>query len=123
MRDIDATNNGHHESTHPADRPAEPEHPMFLEGGMVPGDVAFMARCMIEEMLQVGLTFDELDSMSRDPNYQALYAARETLGEETFDEILESTFRRVGAFRFKTHEHAGDVQPTTLTVGDSGRND
>lgn len=100
---------------HPAQRPAEPEHPMLLNGGVVPGDVQFMAKCMIEELLQVGLTFEEIERMSHDANYQALYAARASLGP-TFDELLESTFQRIGAHRYRTVEHEGDVQSVSLTI-------
>ena len=73
--------------THPADRPQEPEHPMYLDGDVVPGNVSLMVRCMVEEMLQIGMSADELITMSRDTNYQALYAAWQELGNE-FDELV-----------------------------------
>lgn len=90
------------EHLHPAQRPAEPDHPMILEGGVVPGDTRYMAQCLLEEMLQAGLDRDDLLEMSRDPNYQALHAARVTLGDDPFELILQGAAARCGFLRVKT---------------------
>ena len=42
------------------DRPLEPDHPMVLEGMTAPGDVRFMAQCMVEDLLISGLAADDL---------------------------------------------------------------
>ena len=99
--------------------PAEPEHPMMLMGDMVCGDAALMARCMIEELLQVGVSPAELAAMTRDPNYQGLYHARTALGEAAMDELLARTCARVGRHHHHTIEHGGDVQSATLTISAS----
>lgn len=104
---------------HPADRPLEPDHPMMLKGDVVPGDAAIMFRCMVEELLQVGIAPEELARMSRDANYQALYAARRSLGDEVVDRLLAETLARVGRHRHRTSEHTGDVQSVSLTVNAS----
>ncbi len=101
------------------DIPAEPEHPMMLLGDMVAGDAALMARCMIEELLQVGLSPAELAAMTRDPNYQGLYHARRTLGDRSMDALLARTCARIGAHHHHTVEHGGDVQSATLTISAS----
>ncbi len=110
----------HEESAHPADRPAEPDHPMMLNGQIVPGDVEIMARCLFEELLQVGVSPDELAALSHDPTYQALYSLRVQLGEG-LDAILDRTVQRVGRHRHRTIEHTGDVQAVSLTVNAAGR--
>ena len=47
------------QAPHPAQRPAEPDHPMVVEGDVVPGDTVFMLRCMLEDMLGAGIRPDE----------------------------------------------------------------
>jgi hypothetical protein len=105
---------------HPAERPAEPDHPMMLDGHMVPGDVELMIRCMIEELLLLGTSFEDLCAMTREPNYQALYAARCEMGDERMDAVLARTYQRVGRHHHADREHHGDVQPATLTIGRTG---
>ena len=107
-------------ATHPADRPVEPEHPMMLNGQVVPGEVEIMARCLFEELLQVGIAPAEIAAMTHDPNYQALVSMRQQLGDE-LDAILDATVQRVGRHRFRTTEHTGHVQSASLTVSAAGR--
>jgi len=113
-----ATSPIQHDPLHPANRPAEPEHPMMLNGGMVLGDVELMARCMFEELLMVGTPADQLRSMTNDPEYQALYSMRDVLGDR-LDEILDQTLQRVGVHRFATSESTSDVRSASLTVNAS----
>ena len=115
-----ATEHEHDGPSHPADRPVEPDHPMVLNGGAVMGNVELMARCMIEEMLQVGTPAERLRAMSRDPEYQALAAMRRSLGDR-LDEIIEQALARVGVHRHATREATGDVRPASLTIGATGR--
>ena len=107
--------------THPASRPAEPDHPLILDGGVVPGDASLMVRCMIEELLQIGIPRQELLAMSRDPNFQGLFAARRDLGDQTMDALIDGAFNRVGRHRHRTVEFTGDVQSATLTIGGSSK--
>jgi len=104
---------------HPADRPAEPDHPMSLHGDVIPGDPALMATCMIEELLMLGTPADELRAMTRSPQFQAFYAARSALGDEVFDHLLDDAIRRIGSVGHRTREHGGDIQSVTLTIGRS----
>lgn len=106
-------------ASHPANRPTEPDHPMLLDGQCVPGDVVLMARCLIEELLLLGTSFDELSAMTREPNYQALFAARQQIGDKEMDRLLVETFARIGRHHHRDREHHGDVQSATLTVGRS----
>lgn len=115
--DIDTT---HEFPSHPADRPVEPDHPMMLNAGAVAGDMELMARCMIEEMLKVGLPAQQLRAMSHDAEYQALWSMRRALGAR-LDEIIDEALRRVGVHHHGERESQGDVRPATLTVGSSGR--
>lgn len=101
---------------HPKDRPVEPEHPMMLDGGVVPGDVELMARCMIDEMLLLGTSADEIAAMARTPEYQAFFAARHAMGAERFEAVLRDASRRLGRHRHRTVEAAGDTRSVTLTV-------
>lgn len=114
-----ATSPNQQDASHPAHRPAEPEHPMMLDGGLVPGDVELMARCLLEEMLMVGTPADQLRTMTKDPEYQALCAMREVLGDR-LDEILDQSLQRVGVHRFATNELTSDVRSASLTVSASG---
>jgi hypothetical protein len=105
----------HGENENPFERPEEPDHPMILDGCVTSGDTLFMVRCLLEEMLMAGLPPAQLAEMARTPNYQALYAARLTLGAEVFDRILEETAGRIGTHRFTTREACPDSP--YLTIG------
>lgn len=102
-------------------RPAEPDHPMVLNGEAANGDVELMVRCMAEELFQVGVSCDELMNLCRNAAYPGLYLARQQLGDARTAELILQTYARVGRHRFHTIEHHGDVKPATLTVGQSGR--
>ncbi|MCC6546606.1 hypothetical protein IT570_05510 [Candidatus Sumerlaeota bacterium] len=77
----------------------EPDHPMVVEGGVLPGDTQFMFECMVEEFLREGTSSAQLERMMQDPNYQALYAAVETLGIDMCKQLLADAARRVGRHR------------------------
>jgi len=104
------------EQIHPKDLPAEPDHPMTLDGGVVPGDVGLMITCMVEELLLLGTPIEKIREMSADPEFQALYAARYSLGDQAIDELINDAGRRVGIHHHRDHEHTGDIQSVTLTV-------
>lgn len=110
-----------HDSQSPNVRPAEPDHPMVLEGQAAQGDVVLMVRCMAEELFQVGVSCEELLHLCRSETYASLYFARQQLGDARTAELILQTYARVGRHRFHTIEHHGDVKPATLTVGQSGR--
>lgn len=104
----------------PWERPVQPEHPMVIEGGLVPGDTRLMAVCFFEELLRTGMSIRDLRSMSLDPNYQALHAIRATLGDEQTDELLAETAGRVGVHRFRIRESVEAPTPADLTIGATG---
>lgn len=99
----------------PRERPEEPDHPMILDGCVTSGDTQFMVRCLLEEMLMAGIPPSQLAEMGRTPNYQALYAARLTLGAEVFDRILEETAARIGTHRFTLREASQASPYSTIT--------
>ncbi len=106
----------HADDIHPAQRPVEPDHPMMLDGGVIDGDTAFMVRCMVEELILMGMPFAEVCEKSRDPNYQGLYAARASLGDEQVDALLEEVAKRIGAHSRRVAEAAGQSHSATLTI-------
>ncbi|MBK9189630.1 MAG: hypothetical protein IPM33_11820 [Phycisphaerales bacterium] len=98
-------------------RPAEPDHPMSLEGDVISGDPALLVRCLAEEMLMGGMSGPELTALSHSPQYQSLYAARVSLGHEATDRILGEVFARVGVFSSEVWESPiQDETPVALTV-------
>lgn len=105
-----------HEHDDPRQRPAQPEHPMVLEGGMAEGSTRLMLRMLAEDLLRSGIGPEDLRSMCRDPNYQALAAARAALGEAECEREIFDAAARVGTGRFKHWESAASFAPATLTV-------
>lgn len=85
-------------------RPAEPEHPMSLEGAFVPGDVQLMMTCFFEEFLRSGCSRAELAEMMISPNYQALHACYCVLGPERSAALLEETAARIGIGQIRITE-------------------
>lgn len=100
----------------PARRPVEPEHPMVLEGGVVEGDTRLMLRILVEELLRAGIKPDDLVRLSRNPEYQALFAARQCLGDDAADQEIRETMARVGAGRAEVWESGARATAATLTV-------
>ena len=78
------------------DKPLEPDHPMLMDGRVIPGDTAFMVRCQIEDFLQLGMDPQTIEKMANDPRYGGLYASRRVLGDEFFLRILTDTVQRIG---------------------------
>lgn len=104
-------------SVMPWERPVRPDHPMVVEGGLVDGDTRLMAVCLFEELLRTGISARDLRCMSADPNYQALYAIRASLGDQQTDALLSATVGRVGVHRFQTRESTETSMPAMLTIG------
>ncbi len=95
----------------PGSHPSKPDHPMVVAGQVIPGDTAHMARCLIEELLFAGFSPKAIRGMSQDRNYQALHAARETLGGAGFEDILDEAATRVGTHRLVIREDEGIPAP------------
>lgn len=110
-----------HPDAKPWERPIEPDHPMVVEGDVIPGDTAFMFRCLVEELLRVGIGPAELREMSHDSNYQALRAARVAMGDRAVDRIIEEAAAATGTHRVRSWEATGTTAPASLTIGASGR--
>ncbi|HMQ14499.1 MAG TPA: hypothetical protein PKC49_00860 [Phycisphaerae bacterium] len=89
---------------------------MIVEGGVCPGDTKFMLRCMIEELLCGGVALRQIDQMARDQNYQALFAARETLGDTAFSAVLAGAARSVGVHACRVYEASINTIPVDLTI-------
>ena len=105
-----------HENADPRRRPAEPDHPRELNGGVIAGDTEFMAACIFEEMLGAGLRPDQLLAMAADPEYQSLHAIYTTLGAARTEQILARQAARVGVMRPRIHEETTREQPASLTI-------
>lgn len=99
-----------------AAKPHAPDAPMIVQGSVLPGDARLMLRCMIEELLRGGASPRELERMARDANYQALYAARETLGDAAFRAALATAVGRVGVHTCRVRETPATMLEATLTV-------
>jgi hypothetical protein len=97
-------------------RPPAPDAPLIVEGGVLPGDTRFMLGCMIEELLCGGMTPREIDALARDANYQALFAARETLGDDVFRSLLAGAAVRVGSHSCRVRETPPTTFEAALTV-------
>ncbi|MCA9446203.1 MAG: hypothetical protein KC931_03745 [Candidatus Omnitrophica bacterium] len=95
-------------------RPVEPDHPMSLEGGVVDGDLRLMIRCQLEDMLMFGTPPEELQAMADNPNFQGLYAAKQTLGQEAFETIFEETLSRIGIHRVSSEERSVEQYSETF---------
>jgi len=96
-------------------RPWAPEAPQILAGDVVPGDTAFMLRCMLEELMLSGLSAAQLRALACDASYQALYAGRATLGDAAFDGLLNDVSARVGRLSCRVCESPPE-QAAALTV-------
>ncbi len=102
---------------HPSQRPAEPEHPMMLDGEVIDGDTSLMFRCMVEDYLMAGQSPRQLLDMCADENYQALYAARRALGMTQAETIIWEAAQRVGHHRVRVWESSVQARSVTLTIG------
>jgi hypothetical protein len=98
-------------------RPAEPDHPMMLDGGVIDGDTELQLRCLAEELVLCGYSPGHVEAMSRNREYQALYAARCALGDEKTAEVLTEVAARLGRHTHRVWEDTGRDQPATLTIG------
>jgi hypothetical protein len=97
-------------------RPAAPDAPMLLEGALVRGDTRFMVRCLAEELLVMGTSAARVRQMGRDPNFQALHAARLVLGDEEFDRTIGEVAARVGVHRVRMQETPPHEFEVSLTL-------
>lgn len=108
-----------HANVPPWQRPAEPDHPLLVEGGVIDGDTELMFRCMVEEYLLAGYSPDAIHEMCGQPNYQAFYAAVHSIGPERAQSIIADAAERVGRHRVRFHESGATAQSATLTIGAS----
>ena len=112
-----------YEDLDPRLRPAQPDSPMILDGDVIDGDPSLMLRCMIEELLQVGIEVEELRWMARQPHYQAMYAAYLQLGADEVNRMIDDAAACVGVGRYRTVELRGETQAVTLTIGGEPKHD
>ena len=108
-----------HPDAPPWKRPAEPDHPMIVEGGVVDGDTELMFRCMVEEYLLAGHAPQTILAMCDQPNYQAFHAAMQSLGRGRAESIVASAAIRVGCHRVQFSESVTTAKAATLTIGAS----
>ncbi len=108
-----------HADAPPWKRPAEPDHPMIVEGGVVDGNTELMFRCMVEEYLLAGHSPQAILAMCDQPNYQAFHASMHSLGRARAESIITEAAARVGCHRSQFSESNGTAKPATLTIGAS----
>lgn len=97
-------------------RPAEPDHPMLVDGGVTQGNTELMFRCMVEEYLFAGHALQTILEMCRQPNYQGFHAAMHALGVERAEAIATDAARRVGRHRVRATESMESATAATLTI-------
>ena len=100
----------------PWQKPLEPDHPMILKGGSVPGDPELMMRCLFEELLANGISADEIRRMLRSRLYGALHVGRQALGEARVLELLDQAASRAGMIQARVWEAPDSVLDVTLTI-------
>lgn len=101
---------------HPSQHPAEPDHPMELNGCSVPGDPALMLRIQLEEFMMTGTPLSELRDMMNDPQYQSLYAAAKAIGKTKADATFNMLAAAVGSLRCSISETQGLSSSVDLTI-------
>jgi len=115
--------NHHHETDRadlpPWQRPAEPDHPMMVEGGIIDGDTQLMFRCMVEEYLLAGHAPRTILEMCSQPGYQAFHAAMHSLGRARGESIIADAAARVGHHRVRFFESAATATSVALTMSAS----
>lgn len=111
-----------HESPleHPAQLPAEPDHPMELNGCLVPGDPALMLRIQLEEYMMTGTPLHELRRMMNEPQYQSLYGAAKAIGHEKATATFNRLAAAVGSLRCTLTEYQGQSDAVDLTINATG---
>ena len=122
MTTTDSSN--HHHDTDRADlppwqRPAEPDHPMMVEGDVIDGDTQLMFRCMVEEYLLAGHSPRAILDMCRRPDYQAFHAAMHSLGCPRGESIIADAAARVGHHRVRFSESSTTATSVALTMSAS----
>ncbi len=86
---------------HPLSRPMEEGDPLELMALQVPGDPAEMARCVIEEFLQLGMPPNQVQGMFADPQYPALVSLARRLGMDRIEQLVQEAWTLFGAFRVR----------------------
>ena len=103
----------------PYDDP-EGDDPHELVGVVLPGDEAStreMARAFAEEFVQLGWSRGQILGLFHDPAYAGAHGAREALGAEEIDRIVDEAVQLFGGFRVTVTE----PDPPTRTPAPKGR--
>jgi hypothetical protein len=96
--------------------PLAPDAPLVVDGFVLPGNASLMLRCMVEELLQGGLTPGAIREMADNENYQALHAARCMLGPAEFERVMAQAAACTGVHRVRMRESAAAEAEAELTV-------
>lgn len=89
---------------HPATREMLPDDPLEMQACQFPGDPELMLRLLVEEYARLGWNLDALMELTRDPNYLAFHAFRQSQGEERLRRRIGEILARCGVMRVKTRE-------------------
>lgn len=122
MTTTDASNHNHdtdRADLPPWQRPAEPDHPMMVEGDVIDGDTSLMFRCMVEEYLLGGHSPREILDMCSRPEYQAFHAAMLSIGRTRGESIIADAAACVGHHRVRFSESSATATSVTLTMNAS----
>ena len=78
---------------------AEPDDPMQLVCEIIPGDTAFLARCVIEEFASIGYRAEDLLTLFREPIYPMLNAILRKEGEPFVRSLIGQVLAECGTLR------------------------
>ena len=80
----------------------ESTDPMELVCERIPGDVDFLARCLIEEFAQIGYGADDLFMLFAEPMYPMLNGVLRTEGEAFVRNLINEVLDECGTLLVKT---------------------
>lgn len=81
---------------------AEANDPMELVCETIPGETAFLARCVIEEFALIGYGAEDLFTLFREPVYPMLNNILRKEGEAFVRSVIDEVLAGCGTLRVKT---------------------
>jgi hypothetical protein len=83
-------------------KPSESDDPMELRCDLLPGETAFLTRCLIEEFAQLGYHAEDLAKLFRDPIYPMLNGILKERGESFVQDLIDEVLGECGTLRTTT---------------------
>ena len=86
----------------------DPEDPMVLQGiGMPDGDGEEMARCFVEEYIQLGFDDETLWNLFRTPFFAGMHQILEQRGEAWVSALIRDCREKLGYWKTRTVRGSG----------------